>query len=395
MALESERQALRDNKRDREARQELLSYQVRELQALSLHPGEVEALEQERLLLTNVGRISAGLNLALERLYDAEVASAHDGIGTALREVQALAAMDPRLTSAADSLDQARIQLDDAVDQIRRRLGSLEHDPARQDEVESRLASALELSRKHRVEPERLPQRARDLETELADLDGSDSRLEAMETESARLDAALREAAHALHTARNAAAESLAAAVTENLHGLGMPGSDFRVRIEPLPGGQSTAAGTDQVEFLVSTGGGQAPGPIAKVASGGELSRLSLAIQVVAMTRHGPPTLIFDEVDAGIGGGVAEIVGQCLRQLSRGRQVVCVTHLPQVASQADHHFAVTKTAAGNATHTTVRELAASDRIDEVARMLGGVKITDRTRDHAKEMLHGARPRRAG
>jgi DNA repair protein RecN (Recombination protein N) len=174
-----------------------------------------------------------------------------------------------------------------------------------------------------------------------------------------------------------------------------MPGSAFSVRIDPLPGGQLTAAGKDQIEFLVSANAGQSPGPIAKVASGGELSRLSLAIEVVAMTDHGPPTLIFDEVDAGIGGGVAEIVGQSLRRLSRRRQVLCVTHLPQVASQADHHFAVTKTVTDNATHTTVTELAPGDRVDEVARMLGGVKITDRTRAHAREMLQSARPRRAG
>ena len=378
-----------------EARQELLSYQVRELQALNLQAGEVEALEQERLLLANVGTISAGLSLALERLYDAEQASAHDAIGTVLRDLRALASLDPELASATGALDQASIQLCDAVDQIRRRLGSLEHDPSRQDEVESRLASAQGLARKHHVEVERLPQLTHDLEVELADLAGRDNRLEAMEAESARLLETLRAAANDLHAARAVAAASLATAVTKNLRDLGMPGSAFKVKLEPLPGGQITAAGNDQVEFLVSTNKGQPPGAITRVASGGELSRLSLAVQVVAMTDNGPPTLIFDEVDAGVGGGVAEIVGQCLRKLSRGRQVVCVTHLPQVASQAGHHYAVTKSVAGSATHTTVRVLSASDRVDEVARMLGGVKITDRTRDHAKEMLQSARPRRAG
>jgi DNA repair protein RecN (Recombination protein N) len=151
----------------------------------------------------------------------------------------------------------------------------------------------------------------------------------------------------------------------------------------------------DQIEFLVCTNPGQAQAPIAKVASGGELSRLSLAIQVVAVTDHGPPTLIFDEVDAGIGGSTAEIVGHCLRELGRCRQVLCVTHLPQVAAQADHHFAVTKSTVENVTQATVRELRTKARVDEVARMLGGVTITQRTREHAKEMLRRAHPGRPG
>lgn len=394
-ALESERTALLDSQSAGKARLELIGYQLRELQALNLQAGEAEALEQERLLLANAGRIASGLNEALETLHDAEQSSVHDGLATALRELQALATMDPELRSAVDCLEHARIQLGDAVTQIRRRVGGLEHDPDRQGHVEARLASILELARKHRVEPENLWQLTPALEAEVADLTGSDDRLEAMALESTRLGRLLRLAAGTLSSARSKAAKSLAGTIVKHLHALGMPAACFSVRVEPLPAGEVSAAGSDQVVFMISTNAGQTPGLIGKIASGGELSRLSLAIQVAAMAQHGAPTLIFDEVDAGIGGRVAEIVGHSLRRLSAHRQVLCVTHLAQVATQADHHFAVSKSAAGDSTETTVRELSASDRIEEVARMLGGVKITDRTRDHAKEMLRDARPRRAG
>jgi DNA repair protein RecN (Recombination protein N) len=395
VALEAECRALQSGQRDRQDRQDLLSYQVRELQALNLQAGEFEALDQERLLLANVGRISAGLSQALERLIDADEASANDAIGIALREIQALSALDAELGGAATALEQSRIELRDATDQIRRRLLDMEHDPVRQDEVESRLTSAVDLARKHRVEPNRLWALTHALEAELASITASDSRLETFAEESARHRGALGKAVELLRRGRQQAARPLAEAVTKNLRRLGMADSVFEVRVEPLPLEQIGLAGGDLVEFLISTNPGQNPGSIGRIASGGELSRLSLAIQVVAMTDHGAPTLIFDEVDAGIGGGVAEIVGQCLKRLSAQRQVLCVTHLAQVASLADHHFAVTKTTAGKATRTTVQELAGNDRVDEVARMLGGVTITERTRDHAKEMLRSARPRRAG
>ncbi len=395
VALEQERRALLGSQADRQSRLDLLGYQLRELEGLNLQAGETEALEQERLLLANAGRITAGLNAAVERLYDAEQVSAHDGIGAVLRELRTLSSLDPQLHGAADALEQAKLQLADAVEQIRRRLGGLEHDPARQSHVEARLSSILELAHKHKVEPENLWQLAAELQAEIARLTGSHSRLEAMALESARLEHGLREATGALRAARGKAAVSLAGAVTSHLQALGMPGSSFSIRVDPLPAGELTATGADEISFMISTNAGQVPGPIARIASGGELSRLSLAVQVVAMTDHGAPTLIFDEVDAGIGGGVAEIVGQSLRQLSVQRQVLCVTHLPQVATQADHHFAVRKSAVGDTTKTTVKAVSAGDRVDEVARMLGGIKITDRTRDHAREMLQGTRPRRTG
>lgn len=393
--LAAERSALENARQERQERQDLLRYQVEELGALNLRESEYQDLEQERLLLANAGRIAAGLTVALERIYDAEGSSAHDTIGAARREVTGLLAVDPALGAAAEALEVAAINVAEAAEEIRRRLSGLEHDPARQEDVESRLASIGELARKHRAAPAELWSLLPRLEAELAGLDASQGHLQEVERAAERVSAELREATRTLSAARLSAANGLAAAVTANLRELGMPDACFLVRVAPLAGGEIHAWGSDQVEFLVSTNAGQAPGPLARVASGGELSRLSLAIEVAAMTDGGVPTLVFDEVDAGVGGGVAEIVGQRLRRLSGQRQVLCVTHLPQVASQATHHFAVVKSSVAGVTCTEVRELDANQRVEEIARMLGGVRITEKTRAHAREMLRTGRTRRAG
>ena len=394
-ALDQERNALLTAQQDRQARRDLLAYQVKELQALNLQAGELEALERERLLLTHASRLTAGISQALERIYDADENSAHDAVGSAERDVTTLADIDPSLQPAAEALSQARIYIAEAAEQLRHRLSGAEHDPGRQDVVESRLATIQELARKHRSPPELLWRQLAAMEADLAGIEANTERLGKLAAEIARHAEVFHVACTRLSAARAKAARSLSTAVTENLHKLGMPASVFQVRVEPMPDEQAGASGADSIEFLVATNAGQVPGPIGKVASGGELSRLSLAIQVVAMAAHGVATLVFDEVDAGIGGGVAEIVGQCLRRLSADRQVLCVTHLAQVASQADHHFAVWKSSERGCTSTAVRELGTGDRVDEIARMLGGVKITERTRAHAREMLNTARPRRAG
>lgn len=395
-AVERERAELERTRRERDDRRELVRFQLGELEALALRPGELAELEQERDLLANAGRITAGLGAALERVFDAEEGSANDAIGAALREVDPLASLDPRLGDAVSALEQARIHLAEAAEQLRRRLDAIEHDPARLDAVEARLATAEELARKHRTSPAALGELARALGEEAALLASSDARDTEIARDAQARRAALAQAAAALHAARAAAAESLAKEVGANLARLGMPGAALQVRVDAVSLEQAGPAGADQVEFLVTTNAGQAAGPVARVASGGELSRLSLAIQLVALAERGPGTLIFDEVDAGVGGGVAEIVGDSLRKLSTRRQVLCVTHLPQVASLARHHFAIAKATAGGATRTTVTGLRGEERVEEVARMLGGVKITERTREHAREMVGGGgRRRRAG
>ncbi len=395
-ALLAERERLLQAGAQRASREELLRFQIGELDALSPAEGEFETLQQERLLHGNLGRITAGLATVLDATYDSDETSAHDRIGAARRELEALLPLDPQLGSAAAALEIAQINVAEAADAIRRRLSALEHDPARQEFVESRLASVESLSRRHRVEPERLWTLLPRLRAELATLAETDNRLRDSDSECTRLHERLQRAATELSTARARAATALEQVVTGALRELGMPDAQFMIRMAPTPHGHIGADGLEQVEFLVSTNAGLPPGPLAKVASGGELSRLGLAIEVACMADRGTPTLVFDEVDAGIGGGVAEIVGQKLRRLSRQRQVLCVTHLAQVASQAECHYSVTKASTGEAASAAVRELTAAERVEEIARMLGGVRITERTRAHAREMLQQSRhARRAG
>jgi DNA repair protein RecN (Recombination protein N) len=392
---EGELAALRAASGTRDARRELLGYQVGELGALNLQVGEYPTLDQERQLLANAGRIGETAGRVLESIYDAEDGAAHDMLGAARRQIEALADLDPLLAPVVEALDLAAINVGEAAERLRQRIGVLDHDPARLEAIETRLAAIHELARKHRCEPAQLPGLLAALQAEFEALSGDTGRLGQLETESARARARLNAAADALGKARRTAAGTLATQVSANLRDLGMPEAIFSVQITPLPEARIGPAGADHIDFLVSTNPGQEAGPIARVASGGELSRLSLALAVVVMTGSSVRTLVFDEVDAGIGGGVAEMVGRSLRRLSRTRQVLCVTHLPQVASQAHHHYAVSKQTTDGMTRAGVHPLTPDERVEEIARMLGGVRITDRTRAHAREMLAANRPRRAG
>lgn len=394
-SLQAEWHRLQSAQHDRHAREDLLRHQVRELSGLGLQPGEIEALEQEHRILAHAGQLAAGLAQALEQLYDADDGSAYSIVGTALREIRGLADIDPTLAPTAATLEEAGIELREAAEQLRRRLDAIEHDPGRLAAVESRIAAAQELARKHRSSMDQLCTLLQSLQAELDGIDASDDQLRTLGSQLAACEQRLREAAAALSLARQRAAATFSAAVSTQLVQLGMPGSTLVVNLEPLPDGQCGAWGQEQVEFLVATNPGQPPAPVARVASGGELSRLSLAIQAVSIAGHGAATLIFDEVDAGIGGSAAEIVGQCLHGLSSRHQVICVTHLPQVASQADHHFAVAKETAVGQGQVRTRELDGRGRIEEIARMLGGITITERTRAHAREMLRSSGSRRTG
>jgi DNA repair protein RecN (Recombination protein N) len=256
--------------------------------------------------------------------------------------------------------------------------------------VESRLAALEAVARKHRVEPVDLPAVRDRLEAELAELEsGALTEAELLQ----RLEAARQryvQVADTLTAARRRAAQALDGRVTGFMQSLGMPGGVFSTRVEPHDPPQFSATGNDDVEFLVSANPGQPPRPLAKVASGGELSRISLALQVAAVEAAHLPCLVFDEVDAGVGGAVAEMVGRQLHALTGRGQVLCVTHLPQVASQADHQLRVSKVVAAGSTRTRIDTLDDAARIEELARMLGGAQITARTREHAEEMLAAGR-----
>jgi DNA repair protein RecN (Recombination protein N) len=381
--------ALRSAAADRAARLDLLRYQVGELTALGLTADDVEALDREHARLANADRLLSASQQAVQALYEGDEDTLDVRIGRLLNELQPLAALDDRLTPACDLLNSALIQIREAADTLREYAGGLETDPGRLEEVETRLGALHDLARKHRVLPGELPALCDALQTQLAALEGADARTDELEAAIAADLESYRAIAAELSAGRRRAAAELGRRVSAMMVELGMPGGVFDIVVAANEDDTPGPFGMDAIDFLVSANPGQPPKPLAKVASGGELSRISLAIQVVAANQGGIPTLIFDEVDAGIGGGVAETVGRRLRALADARQVLCVTHLPQVAAQAHQHLQVVKRVTRDQTHTAIHPLSHSDRLDEIARMLGGVEITAQTRAHAAEMLDRA------
>jgi DNA repair protein RecN (Recombination protein N) len=371
--------------RDRDARLELLRYQVRELEALQLVDGEFAALNEERARLANRGKLAEAAQTAVLQLYENEDGSAHAAVSRALQALRGLASVDAKLGAVLPLVEEAAIQIREAASQLQHYLESLDVDTARQDQVEKRLAAIEELARKHRVTPEELPQRAGHLKAELDDVERADSNLATLRKEQAAALDGYRTLAGQLSARRATAGRSLAKDITTRMQTLGMAGGRFQVEVSPLSSTEPSPYGVDQIEFRVTANPGQPLRPLAKVASGGELSRLSLAVQVASAARE-TRVMVFDEVDSGIGGAVAEIVGRELRSLAEGSQVLCVTHLPQVASQAHHHLRVVKLTDGKTTRTSLHELMPEERVEELARMLGGIEITGKAREHARETL---------
>ncbi len=374
--------------KDREAELTLLRYQVDELRDLKPEPGEAERLEAEYRRLANGARLQEVLQTVLASLYETEHSS-YTRLGNATRDLADLQRFDPSLSGLRELLDTAAIQISEAVDGLRQYLDRLELDPGQLRAVEQRLDELHDAARKHRVPVTELHAQREQLEQRLAALEQSE---ESVTLLTARRDAALKDyaaAAIVLHGKRNTAATTLSTKVQKQIREMGMPGAEFSIDVTATGDDAPAPRGGDDVQFMVTANPGQPLRPMTKVASGGELSRISLAVQVSGSRERGIATLIFDEVDAGIGGGVAEIVGNLLRKLARGRQVLCVTHLPQVASQGEHHFQVEKSTARKNTRTEVRALDKNGRVGEIARMLGGLKISEQTRAHAKEMLNAA------
>jgi DNA repair protein RecN (Recombination protein N) len=371
---------------NRSERLDLLRYQVGELDALGLAPGEATELDAEHARLANAGRLIEGCRATLDVLYDNEEISAQQLLANAERDLAELTELDPALASMAETAASAAVNVTEVADSLRHHLASLDIDPERLQWVESRIGDIHDLARKHRVEPDELPATLDRLRGELETLDQSGEQLDQLTEQVRQRERAYLEAAQSLHAARTKAAAELDAAISDAMRELGMPGGRFAVQLDFQPDGRFASSGLDRVTFMVSANPGHPLRPLAKVASGGELSRIALAIQVVGARAGALPSLVFDEVDSGVGGGVAEIVGRKLRALSADRQVLCVTHLPQVASQAHRHFRVDKQTGRDITRTTIAPLGDQDRIEELARMLGGVKITQTTRDHAREMI---------
>lgn len=361
---------------------ELLEWQVKELAALGFEPQAWQETEAEQRRLSHAASLLEATEAALAALDDGET-PALATLQHAGGRLTELTDVDPALADGAQLFEGALIQLEEAASALRRYRDRLDLDPARLAELDARIEAVMQLARKHRVAPDELPTVLARLEVRLAELTlaADPTALAAREQEAA---AAYRQAAEKLSKERQRAAKALGAAVTAAMQELAMGGGRFEVGLKLLEEGASS--GLEAVEFLVAANAGQELRPLARVVSGGELSRIGLALQVIASQAHAAGTLIFDEVDVGIGGRVAEIVGRMLGQLGADRQVLCVTHLPQVAACAAWQWSVAKETRGGATVSRITPLDGAGRVEEIARMLGGVNITETTRSHAREML---------
>ena len=383
-ALEQRFQQAQTGSREREQRIDLLGLYCDELKQLDLQEGEFEALLEEYRRLSSAGKLIAKTEEMLAYLYENEEQSVQSTLSLCEGDLAELLLSDKALTGSHELINAAMIQVQEATAELRNYREGIELDSARLEMINERIATSQNLARKHRVEVVALAELATTLDHELETLRGDDFDIEKMQQELEKLRADYLFSAEELSLKRRQTATTLSAQVTQVMQQLGMDNGQFVIDIENSqhPG----ANGIDNIRYLVSANPGQPPKPLGKVASGGELSRISLAIQVIMSESSSIPTLIFDEVDSGVGGGVAEIVGKKLRLLGGDRQVFCVTHLPQVASQAHHHFRVEKTSRHDQTATEVFVLSDEERLEEVARMLGGVTITEQTRAHASEMI---------
>ena len=381
--LQEEYSRLAGQTEESDARRALLTYQIEELEVLNPQPGELEALEAQHKLLANAAYIIDSAN---------DIAAGCEAQRDQLARIVQLA-NDERMTGSAtdnlrELLQSALIQLDEAQAETARFAASVELDPEGLRAAEERLGALHDMARKHRAQPDALHELLATLQAELESLAGGTEQLASLEEALGDTALAWRTHAKALSERRRDAAALLSKRVMETLTDLAMTKCVFEIALIPFKDENPDPRGAEDIEFLIATNPGAAPGPLNKVASGGELSRISLALQVVAADTATSPTMVFDEVDVGIGGGIAEVVGDLLRTLGERSQVLVVTHQPQVAAKGHQHLLVTKTGE-DAVHSELTLLAGAARIEEVGRMLGGAKLTDSTLAHAREMLEGS------
>ncbi len=377
---------LRGNAAEVSARFQLLSYQVNELELLGLQAGELEKLEAEQRSLANAGDILQGSHELLALCNDDEQ-GLNVNLHRALHILRDMPEKSASLQAAEELLISAQIQVEEACHEIDHHIDTFNLDPARLQQVEERLTAIYDVARKHRIKAEELPELIARLSHELEQLQGSDTQLDLLAQQTANAQKAYMQLAEQLSTARRKAALSLSQQVNAQLKILAMENAQLSVSLTPLTD-KASANGLEDIEFLISTNPGQTPRALAKVASGGELSRISLAIQVITAQTSATPTLVFDEVDVGIGGATADVVGKLLRQLGENGQVICVTHLAQVASKGHQHLLVSKKSTTASAESTLELLEGEEKVTEIARMLGGAKVTDQSLAHAREILGG-------
>ncbi len=386
LALNQELTELQQLMNERTSRGEFLKFQLQELEELHLQPDEFTALDSEHKQLAHADELLQNLNLTLGLLTDIEEQNALHTLNQALQTLEKVRQVEPKITIWIEAIQNAIVQLSDTEDELRRYLDTFSLDPERLGWLEQRISALFNMARKHKVEPNELYDLQQKLTSEENNLALSDTRFAELTKKISALTEHYYTAANKLSKSRKQAANKLVAELTQIIHELSLPHAEFAIHFEKHEMPIITTYGIDKITFQIKTNAGQPLQPLAKIASGGELSRIALAIHMTTALEHSTPTLIFDEVDVGIGGGTAEIVGKLLRRLGQTHQVLCITHQPQVAALGHQHIRVSKIHLDNAHHTQIETLLPHDKVNELARMLGGIEITPRVLAHAKEMM---------
>jgi len=387
--LQRELNDINQDQSDNADRMELMSFQLDELDEASVMDGEFEELELEHARLSNSQGLTSGIESTVDGLFHNESFNVSSALGNHINQLNELCEYDPTLKTATDLLNSALAQVDETQATLDSVLSKVDENPERLNEVEQRRDTLINLARKHRCLENELPAKHEELQAEYDKLKSKHHRPEDLQKELVILNRDYKKVAITVSKKRQRVAKQLSAMITEQMQDLGMGGGELAIQITAHDGDDDlliSEHGIDQIDFLVSTNKGMPLKAIHKTASGGELSRISLAIQVITSEKSDTPTLVFDEVDVGVGGKTAQIVGERLRNLGSNAQVICITHLPQVAAQGNQHLFINKISTDTETYSTIIKLDDEMRTTEIARMLGGAEITDRTRAHAQEML---------
>lgn len=384
--LNRQLESAEDNREHALSQLELLRYQCQELEQLGLDEDEYEALNERHVQLSHAKALNEGSLRISSRLAGDLDETVCDTLGQLLADLEKLSAIDRALEPTLEDLNTAQIQLAETAHALRDYSEQVLADPQELQQLEDRISEIEDVARKHKVRPAELPALHASLAVELENLETRHEDPEEIRKAMLDTEQRYRTLAGEISSARHSAAEALDKKITGSMQTLGMQGGQFHVEVQPRKSSEPGSNGLDELRFLVRTNPGQSLRPLDKVVSGGELSRLSLAIQITTANNLGIPTLIFDEVDAGVGGATAEIIGQHLRKLSDNAQVFCVTHLAQVAAQAHHHYKVSKHEHDSSVRAEISQLAEQARVDELARMLGGIEMTRNIQEHAREML---------
>ena len=373
-----------ENDKNKADRIDLLSFQSKELNELALSSGEYDSLNSEFKKINNIEKINRGINSLIDCLQSNEITNVGQMLSDSIKNIDTLATFDDSLEETKNLLSEAEINVSEAIGNLSRYGESIDYDNQKSREIEERINSIISLSRKHRADPDELIDIKIQIEKELDALNHSQTSIEEIQKNMNDLRKEYDDLSIKLTRMRVESGKKLSGLVADSMNELGMTGGIFKVEI--IPSKNISQHGNDDITFQISANPGQKPQPISNVASGGELSRMSLAIQVITSNGTNIPTMIFDEVDSGIGGAIAEVVGKKLKDLSQNKQVLCVTHLAQVASKGSSHIRINKLTDNKKTKIFASKLNSDERVEEIARMIGGIELTEKTREYAKEML---------